>query len=455
MTQHNSGLTTEGDCKNLNLVDYEAILESELVAALGCTEPIAIALCTAKAADLLRASLEDAGKLEEGGDLEIEAMKLILSGNVIKNAHSVFVPNSGGQKGIPYAAALGALAGDASRGLEVLEGVDEAGRAKAQAFLGQDKLSQELAEGVSCLYISCELEASGHKAVATISDDHDKFIYLEQGGQVLLDNSQIASAEDDALHGLKSQLNFPAIWEFGVSGQADESDKIQELIQRQIDCNSAIADTGFEEAWGQEVGRNILAHKRSLEDELVAYAAAASDARMAGCAMPVVINSGSGNQGMTLSLPLIRYAKEENKSDQDLFRAFFIANCTAIYLKTAIGKLSAYCGAVSAAAACAAGFAYLDGQDYEVAEMTLINALSISSGLVCDGATGSCAAKIAVSLQSAFLGLRMAKAGQVFPAGEGLGGSSLEVCVENIGRLASPGMVQTDVEIMNMIIEDK
>lgn len=458
----------------LSQADYEAILSQELVAALGCTEPIAIALCTAKAGDLLREAAGDSlreapGDLlreassdllrETPGDSQLTAemidrMELSLSSNVIKNAHSVYVPNSGGKKGIPFAAALGLLAGDASRGLEVLETADEKGCEEAERFLSQDKLQMEVAEGVCCLYVSCELEGLGHKVTATISGDHDRFVYLEKDGEVLLDLRSGETDEEDKVASLKARLKFPDIWEAQADGMVERSPKIQELLARQVACNSDIGAKGLNEAWGQEVGRNILATKTSPEDELIALAAAGSDARMAGCALPVVINSGSGNQGMTLSLPLIQQAKQDNKSQEELYRALFVANLTAVYIKSATGKLSAYCGAVSAAAACAAGMACLRGLSYQIAENTLINALSIASGLVCDGATGSCAAKIAVSLRSSLLALHMAEQGQVFPAGEGLGGSSLEVCVENIGRLAQ-NMVDTDLEIMNIIIEDK
>lgn len=480
--------------EKLSQADYEAILSQELVAALGCTEPIAIALCTAKAGELLRDALskdaqeeaaqgrdalrkdaqgesaqksalgqEASEKVVSGHDTlakerltadRIDKLELRLSSNVIKNAHSVYVPNSGGKKGIPFAAALGLLAGDATRGLEVLETADAKGCEEAERFLSENKLQMEVAEGVCCLYVSCELQAKGHKATASISGDHDRFVYLEKDGEVLLDLRSGDADEEDKVAALKARLTFPDIWEAQENGMVERSEKIRELLERQVACNSDIAAKGLNEAWGQEVGRNILASKKSAEDELIAFAAAGSDARMAGCALPVVINSGSGNQGMTLSLPLIQQAKQDGKSTEELYRALFVANLTAVYLKSAIGKLSAYCGAVSAAAACAAGLACLQGLGYQVAENTLINALSIASGLVCDGATGSCAAKIAVSLRSSLLALHMAEQGQVFPSGEGLGGSSLEVCVENIGRLAQ-NMVDTDLEIMNIIIEDK
>lgn len=435
----------------LTIKEYESILSAEMVPALGCTEPIAIALCTAKARELL--------------GQEPETIELELSGNVIKNAYSVFVPNSGGRKGLLYAAALGICGGNAAAELEVLEGINDEDRQCADKLVESGKIKMSHKSGVACLYVKCRLTAGGEEndkneefksATAAIARGHSQFIYLEQNGKVLLDQELISDDNELKLTELKLRLNFPDIWQMAASEEFSKSELLRDLIDRQIKCNWDIAEEGMKGEWGQEVGLSYIEGVDvDLQTKAIAYAAAGSDARMAGCAMPVVINSGSGNQGMCLAIPLIYIARESGKSEELLHRALFVANLSALYQKNVIGKLSAYCGAVSAAAASAAGLAFLEGCSYEVAEGALINALSVSSGLVCDGATGSCAGKILVSLENAYMGLKMAKRGKVYPPGEGLGGSSLEECIRNVGRLAHPGMVETDAEILQILLDSE
>lgn len=424
----------------LSMAEYETILRADLVPALGCTEPIAIALAAAKAGQLL-------------GEPPRE-LNLALSANVIKNAHSVVVPNSGGHKGIPFAAALGILAGDAKRDLEVLEAVEAADVARAQTFIEEGRIHLSLKKGVSCLYIQAEAKGETHTATATIAQGHNHFIYLAQDETVLLDQRAGFTPEDEAMQKLQRRLDFADIWQAATQTDLSAYPQIIEILDRQIACNMAISQKGMTETWGQSVGRTLLAQEAesSVLNQAIAYAAAGSDARMAGCSLPVVINSGSGNQGMTLSIPLIYISRQMDLGEDKLYRALFLANLTSLLLKTAIGKLSAYCGAITASAACGAGMAYLLGYDRQVAQDTIINTLSISSGLVCDGATGSCAGKIAVGLKTAQYALSMAEQGFVFPK-EGLAGEDLRASIANIGRLANPGMVGTDEELLNIILE--
>lgn len=430
----------------LSYSEYATILQAELLPALGCTEPIAIALAAATARSLLGS--------------RPEKIELTLSGNMIKNAYSVHVPNARGEKGIPVAAALGAVGGDERRGLQLLETIGDAEIAAAGKMVDAGAVSVKLLEGRPGLYIDCIVEGNGHTAEARVEDTHTNFTYLARDGVAQLDYSAQATAtapQDRSLHdrveALKERFRFHDIWEAAQAFTPERSAAITAILETEIEYNSAIGEEGIQNRWGQSVGQTLLASQG--EDPFnvcIAYAAAGSDARMAGCSKPVIINSGSGNQGMTLSIPLIVRARQLGKGHLELLRALFFANCLALYCKIGIGSLSAYCGAVSAASASGSALAMLEGDGEEIAEKTLINALGTTSGLICDGASSSCAAKIAISLQTAKLARDMAKSDRVFPVGEGIRGRDADEMLSYIGRLANPGMQKTDVEILNIML---
>ncbi len=425
----------------LSANDYFEILKSELLLALGCTEPIAIALCAAKARSVL-------GVIPD-------STEIYCSANVIKNAHSVIVPNSDGAKGIPFAAALGICGGTPERGLEVLESVRAEHIASAQKMVDLEKISVKLANDVDNLYIRCIVEKDGETAEAVISGKHNRFTSIIKNGKTLLSIEQEQEiSSDHHVHQLKSQLNVEEIFNFVKTFECAQEPAICTLIDSQIKNNSAIAEEGLNGDWGQQVGKTLLAFSGDTpQDEIAAFAAAGSDARMSGCSMPVVINSGSGNQGMTVSNPLIKMAEQLKSPKTKLYQALILSNLIAIHIKYYIGSLSAYCGAVSAASAAAGGMAYLKDLPLEKIEKAIINTLAVSSGIICDGAKASCAAKIAVSVKNAQLGVNMASKGLVFQAGDGILGDSIELTIQNVGRLAKNGMTSTDQEILDIILD--
>lgn len=426
---------------SLSIKQYEKILRSELLPALGCTEPIAIALCGAYARRQL------GGKPDE--------VVVRASGNIIKNVDAVIVPHSGGRKGIAFAAALGILGGDASLGLQVLQTVSEQHIAEAEALIrgGHIRIEHELTD--EPLYIGCDLKNSEHSATVVISNTHTHISQVILDGRVLhRDEKEAHGSAADEIKELKQALRFEDIWAMAETPEVTAPGEIRDMLMQQIQFNRAISREGLTHNWGQQVGKTLLSHEKpSLEEQMIGGAAAGSDARMAGCSLPVVINSGSGNQGMTVSVPLIVMAEEQGLPEDKLLRALFISNLIAIHQKAGIGNLSAYCGAVSAAAAAAAGICYLKGHSIRVAQNSVSNALAIGSGMVCDGAKASCAGKIAVSLKTALLGIEMAENGLYFPQGEGILGQDIEHSIRNVGRLAKEGMRKTDQEILQIMIE--
>ena len=423
------------DKKDICYTTYVDILKRELVPAMGCTEPIAIAYCSAKARSVL-------------GTLPDEVY-LKVSGNIIKNVKSVIVPNSGGRRGLAAAAAIGILAGDETRELEVLSGVtDEAARGLG-AYMEKTGFTVIPVETPYLLDMAVEVKKDGHTARVRIAQEHTNVIEIQRDGEPLFEK---AVKEDGAQDGPDyGMLTIERIYDFAVTADLED---VREILDRQIEYNTAISQEGLRGDYGANIGRILLEeYGDSVENRLKAVAAAGSDARMNGCDLPVIINSGSGNQGMTASLPVIEYAREKQCGREQLYRALLISNLMTLHQKTGIGRLSAYCGAVSAGAGAGAGIAYLDGGDLTVLAHTLVNALAITSGIVCDGAKASCAAKIAAAVDAGVLGYKMYKTGRQFYGGDGLVAKGVENTIRNIGRLGKDGMRETDKEIIRIMTE--
>lgn len=414
--------------------NYVRILENELVPALGCTEPIALAYASAKARETL-------------GEFP-EHLSVLCSGNIIKNVKGVKVPNSGGMKGVEAAAVLGVTGGDSGQALEVLETVTEADIERTKQLLKEGFCECILKEGVANLYIEARAVSRGNEAAVVIEEEHTNITRIEKNGRVLFEQEKKTVKEEDEPD--KTLLNLEDIISFAE--EADIND-VRKVLERQVKYNTRIAEEGLNNPWGAQVGRVVLEEfGNDVKWRAVAKAAAGSDARMSGCSLPVIINSGSGNQGMTCSLPVIEYAKELGKSEDEMFRALCVSNLVALNQKKYIGSLSAYCGAVCAAAGAGAGITYLSGGNLEQIENTVVNAIANAGGIVCDGAKPSCAAKIATSLQAAVLSHKMAMRGLTFSRGEGLVMDCPEDTIKAVGYVGRAGMKQTDVEILNLMI---
>ena len=411
---------------------YVEILKRELVPALGCTEPIALAYASAKAVELLEAFPE--------------RMEALCSGNIIKNVKGVKVPCSGGLKGVEAAVILGAVGGDASRELEVLESVREEDRARTNALLKEHFCTCLLKEGVPNLFIEIRAYRGADSSVVRIEQKHTSITYMARNGRTLFEK-ETSRQEHQAD---KSLLSLQDIVTFAT--EVDLAD-VREYLERQIQYNMAISEEGLQHEWGAGVGRMVLEEfGHDTRWKAIARAAAGSDARMSGCSLPVIIISGSGNQGMTCSLPVIEYARSTGKSQEELLRALCVSNLTAQDQKRYIGPLSAYCGAVCAAAGAGAGITFLCGGTAGQIENTVVNTIVNAGGITCDGAKPSCAAKIFSSLQAAFLGHSLAMQGFRFEAGEGLAMDTAEDTVKAIGYMGREGMRQTDIEILNLMI---
>lgn len=414
--------------------NYVAILKSELIASFGCTEPIVIAYASAKAREVLG---EEPVRLE-----------LLCSGNVIKNVKSVVVPNSGGQRGIPIAAALGAIGGDAGRQLEVLSAVTPEQIRRAKAFVDAGACRYDLIPDVPTLYVAVTAHGANHTAKVVLEKEHTQITEIRRDGTLFLDAK---ASREQAAAGEKALLNIRDILTFAQEVDVAE---VEPLLRRQISMNSAISQEGLAHPYGAQVGRNILEiyGDSDVKSRARARAAAGSDARMSGCELPVVINSGSGNQGLTVSLPVLEYAKALGASQETLYRALALSNLVSIHIKRHIGVLSAFCGAVSAGAGAGAAITFLHGGSYEQICMTIVNTLANVGGIVCDGAKSSCAAKIASSVEAAIVGHHMAMTGRVFRVGEGLVKDGVEATIQSIGRMAREGMRSTDTEILRIMI---
>lgn len=419
--------------------DYVNILKEELVPAMGCTEPIAIAY----AAAVLRETL---GQPAER--MEVEA-----SGNIIKNVKSVFVPGTGGLRGIPAAAAAGMAAGDPSLDLEVLSQIGEAEQARIREYLACTPITVKLADSPLIFDILVRAWAGEDSALVRIANYHTHIVRIEKNGAILKDLPVQAATEEGLTD--KSVLSVRGILEF--AREADLSD-VEETLSRQIRFNTAIAQEGLQGDYGANIGQVLLsAYGDDVKIRAKAMAAAGSDARMNGCGLPVVIVSGSGNQGLTASLPVIEYAKELGADQETLYRALLVSDLITIHLKAEIGRLSAYCGAVSAGCGSGAGIAYLYGKDKPEEALlkdvshTIVNSLAVVSGMVCDGAKASCAAKIASAVDAGILGFTMYQQGQQFRGGDGIISKGVEETIHNIGLLATQGMRETDREILDIM----
>lgn len=413
---------------------YLDILGEELVPAMGCTEPIAIAYAAAVAT-------RELGLTPERVDIRV-------SGNIIKNVKSVVVPNTGGQRGIDSAAAAGIVCGNPDLELEVISKATEEDHARIAAYLNKAQFSIQESDSGYIFDIDILLSAADHSARCRIAGFHTNIIRIEHDGEILKDVPYTEAGQNHATD--RSLLNINSIVEFANIVCIED---VKPLLDRQMNYNMAIAKAGLAGNYGASIGQVLLkSYGNSAHNRAKAYAAAASDARMNGCSLPVIINSGSGNQGITSSVPVIIYAEELGVSEETRYRALTVSNLVTIHLKTGIGRLSAYCGAISAGVGAGAGVTYLHGGRQEEISHTIVNALAIDSGVICDGAKSSCAAKIASAVEAGLLGMEMYRQGKQFFSGDGIVTKGVENTIRNVGRLAKVGMAQTDKEIINIMV---
>ena len=411
------------------------VLKEELLPAMGCTEPIAIAYAAAVARRTL-------------GALPTK-VAVTASGNIIKNVKSVFVPNTGGLRGIPAAAAAGIVAGRDELLLEVISQVTVDEQAQIRAYLERTPIAVRLSESPFIFDIDIAVENGTHTARVRIVNRHTNIVRIERDGETLFDLCATESADEGLCD--RSVLTVAGILDFIESAALED---IEAPVSRQIEYNTRIAEEGLSGNWGANIGKVLLeAYGSDVKIRARAMAAAGSDARMNGCSLPVVIVSGSGNQGITASLPVVEYAKELNVGYDKTIRAVALSDLITVHLKSGIGRLSAYCGAVSAGCGSGAGIAYLCGGGLKEIEHTIVNSIAIDSGIVCDGAKASCAAKIASAVDAGILGYHMYKNGQQFRAGDGLVTKGVEETIRNIGTLAREGMRETDREILHIMCE--
>lgn len=416
-------------------ITYVQILKEELIPAMGCTEPIALAYAAAKARETL-------GALPERVLIQV-------SGSIIKNVKSVIVPNTNHLKGIPAAAAAGIIAGRPEKELEVISVVSDEEVAQMSHFLDTAVFDVEHIDNGLVFEIIVTLFKDDSYAKVRIANFHTNIVLIEKNGEVLYEK-EVKVSDDSENRADRTLLDMESIWEFANTVDVED---VREVLERQIAYNTAISEEGLRGDYGANIGSVLLdTYGTDIRTRAKAKAAAGSDARMNGCELPVVINSGSGNQGITCSVPVIEYAKELNAGEEKLLRALVLSNLTAIHQKTGIGTLSAYCGAVSAGAGAGAGIAYLCGGGYEEVKHTVVNSLAIVSGIVCDGAKASCAAKIASSVDAAILGYNMFKRGQQFRGGDGIVMGDIESTIRGIGYLGREGMKETNEEIIRLMV---
>lgn len=415
--------------------EYGKILREELVPAMGCTEPISIAYAAAKVRQTL-------GSLPDRVDI-------LASPNIIKNVKSVIVPNTGSLRGIAAAAVAGMVAGQADAELQVLSHVTPEQIQKIALGMEHIKCTVTPAENGFLFYISITAYQKEHSAKVEIAGSHTNIICIQKDGTTLFQKEY--KEEGKSYQTDRSILNIKDILQYADTVPLEQ---IEDIIERQISYNTAIAEEGLRNNWGANIGSILLrSYGNSVHNRAKAYAAAGSDARMSGCEMPVVINSGSGNQGLTASLPVIVYAEELNVSKEVLYRALILSNLVTIHLKTGIGPLSAYCGATSAGCGAGAGIAYLYGGRYHEISHTIVNALAINSGMICDGAKPSCAAKISSAVEAGLLGMQMESHDRQFYDGEGIVVKGVENTIRNVGELARDGMKETDKLIIHLMTD--
>ena len=415
---------------------FIAILKEELRPAMGCTEPIALAYAGAKARDVL-------GKMPEQIDV-------LVSGNIIKNVKSVVVPNTGGLRGIAAAVCAGVVAGDAAKQLEVISSVSKEQQAELKKYMGEVIVNISPAANDLVFDIDITLHAGNDQARVRIINHHTNIVHISHNDKVLVDMPVEESSEDHLTD--KSCLTIERIVEFA---DVLDPDDVKDTIGRQLEYNRAIAREGLKNSWGANIGSVILNQQGTSDNRrAAAFAAAGSDARMSGCEMPVIILSGSGNQGITASVPVAVYAESFGSTQEELLRAVAVSDLVTVHQKTGIGRLSAYCGAISAGCGAGAGIAYLHGGRYEAVAHTVVNAIAILSGTICDGAKPSCAAKIAAAVDAGILGYNMYLEKQEFVGGDGIVTKGADKTVSNIGRLAREGMRETDRAILRIMLDD-
>ena len=411
---------------------YTAILRAELVPAMGCTEPIAIAYAAAKAREVL--------------DCTPVQAELVVSNNIIKNVKSVVVPNTDGLKGLEAAVAAGAAAGDASQVLQVISRVDDAGRKAIRKFLQEVPICVHPAQSDEIFDILVELKGKTDQVRVRITSCHTNIVLIEKNGQALFQGSPQA---DESHPDGYEQLNVRDILEYAETVPLEP---VAPILERQITYNTAISQAGLTGRWGAAIGKTLLdMYGNDVTIRARAAAAAGSDARMSGCEKPVIINSGSGNQGMTASLPVIAYAQELGKSHQELLRALLLSNLLTLHLKTGIGRLSAYCGAVCAGCAAGSAIAWLNGGDYQVITHTLVNSLAIASGIICDGAKPSCSLKISSGVSTALLSSLLAMEGRCVTSAEGIVDDDVDRCIHNLTSIGADAMRTTDDMVLNIM----
>ena len=414
--------------------DYINVLKEELIPAMGCTEPIAIAYAGAIAREHL-------GCLPERVEIEV-------SGNIIKNVKSVIVPNTGGLRGIEVAAAAGIVAGDAAKELKVISEVSTEAVAVIHKFLESTPITVNFSDSKKIFDIMITVYGNGHSAYVRICEFHTNIVEIREDDKYVLQKD--IAVEDSLGFTDRGFMNVQEIIEFADTARIED---VKDILDLQIECNVNISEEGLAGDYGANIGK-VLLKTYGTDDVKIrakAKAAAGSDARMNGCEMPVVINSGSGNQGITASIPVIEYAKELGVSDEKRYRALLVSNLITIHLKSGIGRLSAYCGAVSAGCASGAGIAYLYGGGVDEVSHTIVNSLAITSGIICDGAKASCAAKIATAIDAGILGYNMYKEGQQFYGGDGIVSKGVENTIKNVGQQAKEGMAPTDQEILKIM----
>lgn len=413
---------------------YIRILEEELLPAMGCTEPVSVAYAAALARDTLGATPDK--------------VNICVSGNILKNVKSVIVPNTG-MKGIATAAAAGIIAGDTKKKLEILSTITSDDRQKIAEYVKTAEFSVEQAQSGCIFDISVRVYKCNDSACVRIVGHHTNVVHIERNGQNILDVKYADEETESCSH--KDNLTVDRIIEFADTVEIKD---VEAVIKRQIEYNKAIAEEGLKNDYGANVGKVLLsAFGDGVHNRAKATAAAGSDARMNGCSLPVVIVSGSGNQGMTASLPVIIYAEHLKKSEEELIRALVVSDLVTVRLKEGIGRLSAYCGAVSAGCGAGSGICYLNGGGIEQVSQTIVNALAIDSGIICDGAKSSCAAKIASAVEAGLLGYEMTMRGDVFCGGDGVLGDCVENTIDNVGDIARNGMRSTDEEIIRLMIK--
>lgn len=412
---------------------YVSVLKEELLPAMGCTEPIAVAYVAAKARELL-------GKIPE-------KVLLQASGNIIKNVKSVVVPNTDELKGLEAAAAAGIIAGDSAKRLEVISDVTPEEKREIAEYLARKVITTEFLDS-GIVFDLIVTETAGDDSVRVrIVNEHTNIVLIEKNGEILMEKPiacGYTESQDAGKMCVDEILDFARSCEIG---------DVRDVIARQIEYNTAIAEEGLKGEWGANIGKVLLReNENDVRVRAKAKAAAGSDARMSGCELPVVINSGSGNQGITISVPIIEHAKTLNSSEEELYRALILANLLGLHQKAGLGRLSAYCGAVSAACASGAGIAYLMGESDEFIKNEVINCLAITSGIVCDGAKPSCAAKIAISIDGAYLAIDMTRNHQRFAGGDGIVKDGIENTISSVSKLGRDGMRETDKEILKIMI---